>query len=391
VSPLQGGSIAEDLRRRDFTVNAMGLPLAGGPLVDPLGGSTDLAAGVLRVLGGPDVERSAYATDVLRPLRLARLATELSLSPDPGTARLTRAAAARVTGASPERIWAELRRLVGASRVVDGLQLAADLGLLAWVLPEVDRLRGVEQSTFHHRDVFGHTLEAMERLIELEGDLPAVFGAHAPELRRVLSERLDGELTRGEALRFATLLHDVGKPATLGLRSDGRGYSFIGHDRVGAEIVSRACRRLRTSERLRMLATACTRHHLVLGFLVHERPLSRRTIYRYLTTCEPAEVEVTLLTCADRLATRGANADAAITAHLDLARELMGEALRWRAGGAPRVPVRGDDVARETGLERGPELGRVLELLREASFAGEISSPEDAFDLARRLRENPGT
>jgi putative nucleotidyltransferase with HDIG domain len=275
--------------------------------------------------------------------------------------------------------------------VVEGIRLAADLGLLATVLPEVDALRGVEQSTFHHLDVFDHTLEALARLVELGADPVPVFGEHGAELEGALAAPLDGELSRGQALRFATLLHDIGKPATVGVRADGRGYSFVGHDAVGAELVHGACRRLRTSERLRTLAAECARHHLALGFLVHERPLSRRAVYRYLTTCEPVEVEVTLLSCADRLATRGANAEAAIAAHLDLARELMGEALRWRAGGPPRVPVRGDELARAVGMERGPELGELLERLREASFAGEISAPEDAVEYARRVRENAGS
>ena len=94
------------------------------------------------------------------------------------------------------------------------------------------------------------------------------------------------------------------------------------------------CTRLRTSERLREFLAAITRHHLVLGFLVHERPLSKRAVYRYLKLCSPVEVEVTLLTCADRIATRGKNAEAAIEAHLELARELMSAALRLARGRA---------------------------------------------------------
>ena len=120
------------------------------------------------------------------------------------------------------------------------------------------------------------------------------------------------------------------------MRPDGR-VTFIGHDSVGAEMVAEICARLRASDRLRQFLAGLTRNHLVLGFLVHERPLDRRTVYRYLERCEPVEVEVTLLSCADRLATRGKNADAAIAAHLELARELMAEALAWRRDGAAGV------------------------------------------------------
>jgi poly(A) polymerase len=385
-APLQGATIEDDLRKRDFTVNAMARERAEGApvwneqgpaadLIDPLGGRADLDNRTLRVIG-PE----AYETDPLRPLRLARFAAELGFAPDPETERLTAAAAARVQEASGERVFAELRRLVLAPGAVAGLALSDRLGLLPAVLPELSALHDVEQSHFHHRDVYGHTLEVLERLIELEDDATG-------ELREVLDEPLADELTRGEALRFGALLHDIGKPATANVREDGR-VTFMGHDRLGEEMVRQVCRRLRTSERLSRFLEGVTRHHLVLGFLVHERPLDRRAIYRYLKRTSPVEVEVTLLSCADRLATRGRNAERAIDAHLELAKELMPAALEWRRHGPPRLPVRGDELARELGIEPGPELGRLLGELEEAAYAGEIAGREETVELGRRLRQN---
>ena len=165
--------------------------------------------------------------------------------------------------------------------------------------------------------------------------------------------------------------------------------TFIGHDAVGEEVISVICRRLRTSERLREFLGAIARHHLVLGFLVHERPLDRAAVYRYLRTCSPVEVEVTVLSCADRLATRGKNADRATQLHLELARELMAAALEWRASGPPKPAVRGNRLARELGIEPGPELGALLAELAEARYTGEATTAEEAVALARRLRENP--
>jgi putative nucleotidyltransferase with HDIG domain len=385
VSPLQGGSIEDDLARRDFTANAMAVPLEEPVLLDPHGGQADLAAGTLRVLG----ERS-YRDDALRPLRLARIATELELQPDDETRRLTREYARRVPETSPERIWAELRRLVVAERVLDGLELAADLCLTEAVLPELDTLRGVEQSHFHHLDVYGHTLEVLREQLGLERDLDAVFGPLAADLRAILEEPLADELTRMQALRFGALFHDMAKPATRRVLPDGR-VSFVGHDRVGAEMATALCRRLRTSERLASFLADVTRHHLVLGFLVHERPLGPHAVYRYLRTCEPVEIEVTVLSCADRRATRGRNAEPAIASHLGLAAELMGPALRWRRDGAPAPPLRGDELARELGIDPGPELGRLIEALREAVFAGEVQDRAQAVGFARTVMENPSS
>ena len=374
-APLQGATIEEDLRKRDFTVNAMARPREGGELIDPLGGRADLDSRTLRVLG-PE----AYESDPLRPLRLARFAAELGFEPDEETERLTAAAAPRVPDASGERVFAELRQLVMAPGAMEGLALADRLGLLRAVLPELADLHDVDQSHYHHTDVYGHTLEVLERLIELERDASG-------ELREVLDTPLADELTRGEALRFGALLHDIGKPATHDVREDGR-VTFMGHDRLGEEMVRAVCRRLRTSERLSRFIEAITRHHLVLGFLVHERPLDRRAVYRYLKRTSPVEVEVTLLSCADRLATRGKNAERAIDAHLELAHELMPAALEWRRGGPPRLPVRGDELAAELGIEPGPELGRLLAELEEAAYAGEVTDRAQVIEVARRLRDN---
>jgi poly(A) polymerase len=382
VSPLQGDSIEDDLGKRDFSANAMAMPLTSPDILDPHGGGADLEAGVLRVLG-----EHSYRDDPLRPLRLVRIATELTLQPDAETERLTRAHAGRVPETSPERIWAELRRLVTADRVLDGLELAERLGVTAAVLPELDGLHEVEQSHFHHLDVYGHTLEVLREQLRLEAGLEEVFGPLTPDLRAVLDEPLADELTRMQALRFAALFHDMAKPATRRELPDGR-VSFIGHDTVGEELVAGLCRRLRTSERLASFLGGVTRHHLVLGFLVHERPLERRAIYRYLRTCEPVELEVTVLSCADRRATRGKNAEAAIAAHLELAYEIMEPALAWRRDGAPKPPLRGDVLARELGIERGPELGRLLESVREAVFTGEVQDRDQAVGYARALVEN---
>jgi poly(A) polymerase len=280
-----------------------------------------------------------------------------------------------------------LRRLVTADRVLDGLALADRLGLIAAVLPELDRLRDVEQSHFHHLDVYGHTLEVLREQLRLEAGLEEVFGPLTPGLRAVLDEPLADELTRMQALRFGALFHDMAKPETRRVRAGGS-VSFIGHDAVGEGMVAELCRRLRTSARLASFLGSLTRHHLVLGFLVHERPLDRRVVYRYLRTCEPVEIEVTVLSCADRRATRGRNAEAAIAAHLDLAYEVMEPALAWRRDGAPKPPLRGDELARELRIERGPELGRLLEAVREAVFAGDVQDRDQAVAYARALVEN---
>ncbi len=383
--PLREGGIDADLAARDFTINAMAEPLGGGETVDPHGGLADLEARRLRMVSG-----EALRADPLRTLRAVRLAVELGLELEPATRDAVTANAAGLERVAPERVFAELKRVVGAPAPRLGIGLMDELGLLDAVLPELAATRGVEQNVFHHADVFGHTLEVLDAVVAIQRDPEATgLGDQSAAVAALLAEPLADELTRGEAMRFAALLHDAAKPQTRGMRPDGR-VTFIGHDHVGADQARDVLARLRTSERLRQYVAGLTRHHLDLGFLVHERPLQRRTAWRYLRDTAPYAADVTVFTVADRIATRGRNAEPAIAAHLELAREMLALAFAERAAGPQAPLVAGDDLARELGIVPGPQLGRLLEALEEARFAGEISTREEAIERARELAAASG-
>jgi putative nucleotidyltransferase with HDIG domain len=386
---LRGASLEEDLALRDFTVNAIAQPLGepgapAGETIDPLGGGEDLARRRLREAGP-----RAFAEDPLRVLRLVRLAVELDLEADADTRAHARAHAAALTKIAPERIFMELCRILDAPRAVAGLELMAEVGATAVVLPELEALRGVTQSHYHHRDVYGHTLEVIEQVIALQEEpaeaLEGDGGLDREAIAALLAEPLADGLSRGGALRWGALLHDAAKPLTREVRtSDGR-VTFIGHDALGAQLAGGVLARLRASGRLRAHVAALVRNHLRLGFLVHEpQPLARRTVFAYLRACEPVEVDVTLLSVADRLATRGDRSQKAIEAHLDLARTMLADAIGWRAEGGPPHPLlRGDELARELGIPAGPRLGGLLEELLRAQYAGEVSTREEALVLLR--------
>jgi poly(A) polymerase len=388
VEPLRGGSLEADLALRDFTVNAIAEPIEGGAPIDPLGGLADLAAGRLRMAAS-----GAFVDDPLRILRLVRVAVELGLEPEADALRGARAQANALKEVSAERVFIELRRIIAAPRAAWGLETMSELGVTAVVLPELEALRGVEQNRFHHRDVYGHTLEVLEQTIALTAGRAdgasnpiALLGDHGVALEELLLEPLADQLTRGDALRWGALLHDAAKPLTREIRAaDGR-VTFIGHDIRGAELASAVLARLHASVRLRAHVAALVRHHLRLGFLVHEpQPLSRRTVFGYLHASSPVEVDVTLLSVADRLATRGARAQESIDAHLHVARGLLADALRWRADGPPRPLIRGDELAGELGIAPGPHLGELLNALAEAQYAGEVSTREQSLRYAREL------
>jgi poly(A) polymerase len=385
ATALRGEEIEADLAARDFTIGAVAVPLAGGEAIDPFDGLGDLERRLLRAVGD-----GSFSEDPLRLLRAARLAAELDLELDPGTVSLARAAAFRAADPAGERRLTELGQLLGGPDPLRGLALLDELELTAVLLPELENLREVEQGPNHHLDVHGHTLAVLEHTLEVEGDLDRFAGDRAAEVAALLAEPLADEMTRGTALRFGALFHDIGKPAT---RAERGGFvGFRGHDLVGAEIVAEICGRLRASRRLTRHLQGLTLHHLRLGFLIPEAPLPPRRIHEYLRATEPVAVDVTLLTVADRLSARGSGPLASpemVEAHLALARQMIAAALDWRRDGPPAPLLRGDELAGELGIEPGPELGELLSELEAAQYAGEVHDRAGAVQHARQVRSTP--
>ena len=196
----------------------MASPLEGGELLDPHGGRGDLERRLVRM-----VSPQALEDDPLRSLRAVRIAVELELEIEAATGRAVSANARGIERVAPERVFAELKRVIGAEAVRRGLALMEAHGLTAVVLPELLALKGLEQSHFHHADVHDHTLEVLDQVAILQRRYP------------LLAEPLSDELTRGQAMRWAALLHDAAKPQTRDFRPDGR-VTFLGHDVAGAQL-----------------------------------------------------------------------------------------------------------------------------------------------------------
>lgn len=379
ITPLRGGSIEADLALRDFTVNAVAAPLAGGEAIDPHNGLADLEMGFIRA-----VSERAFTDDPLRVIRLPRIASELAMAPEPRTAKLAAQHAKLLARVPGERVFYELRLLVTGKKALAGMELMDEIGATASVLPELEALKGIEQTPYHHLDAYGHTIEVLQQCIELERDL-SPFAEFAAQIATQLARQVGDGLDAFQAMRFAALFHDIGKSKTRAKTDEGK-VTFMGHDRAGRQITAAICRRLCASNTVRRYLEQLTLNHLRLGFLVSDEQPTRRQLYNYITKCEPYALEVTVLSVADRLSTRGERTkQKVIDGHIELARKMAGEVLEWRRG-LPREPlVHGDVLAQALGLEEGPLLGRLLGRIDEAYFAAEIASREQALAAAPGL------
>ncbi|HEY3367109.1 MAG TPA: CCA tRNA nucleotidyltransferase [Symbiobacteriaceae bacterium] len=347
VTPFRGATLAEDLARRDFTVNAMALD-PDGKLIDPLGGRRDLARGLLRGCGDP---RERLDEDPLRMLRAVRLAAQLNFALDPDLVRAMAAMAPRLAGVAPERIGMEFGRLLVTDRPAWGLERLRELGLLARFAPELLEGVGVEQNQYHAFTVWEHTLLALALV--------------PPELH----------------LRLAALLHDVAKPRCLSVDSLGNRH-FYRHELVGADVADALLERLRFDGESRKKAVHLVRYHMDLfGDGSMGDAAVRRMIRRVGREHMPDLLE---LRRADRLAsgTRKGDLSPETVALLAQVERVL------KADAALRVAdlsVDGDDVVRAFGRPPGPYVGEVLQqLLEEVTQEPALN---DRLTLLARLAE----
>lgn len=378
LTPVQGGSLQQDLARRDLTVNALALPLTGGELIDNHNGLADLRARSLRIVA-PTVLRD----DPVRLVRLARLACQLGFDIEPQTRLRARMDAGELGRSAPERVAEELRRITRQPDAWRGVETLDDLGVLGVIVPELEEGRGLEQTPYHHKDVLGHTLEVVRHVCELRADPGDIFRGAGPRIAADLAEPLADDLTRGDALVFSALFHDMAKAETYAVTPEGRA-TFFQHDRRGAELADTWCRRYRTSTRFRDVVVVCVRRHLALGFMVHRQPLSLREIDRYLRSTAPAQVELMLLSVADRLATDGPRTTPPqIQRHLAVARQIA----EWYVTLAERGPVRtlvnGAELAELLQRESGRWIAELLDALREEQVVGLVRTRAQAERFAR--------
>jgi poly(A) polymerase len=405
-SLVRGDSLEIDLLARDFTINALAAD-GTGAVVDVTGGLDDLRGGRIRA-----VSDQTFQDDPLRLLRAVRVEAELGFAIEPQTATWMRRDAPLLVQPSAERVRDEFVRVLALPGAAALLQRLDEFGLLSHVVPELQPLKGVEQSPPHRHEVWRHTLEtvdALEGIIaattgrEIEspaladvpavawGDLVRTLGQFAGDVAAHLAVEVSGGRDRALVLRLAALLHDVGKAGTQSRGEDGL-IHFYNHELVGAQVAAARARELRFSrdevERVRTIVGA----HMRPAHLARADVLTRRAIYRFFRTTSCGGVDVVLLCLADHLATWGPNLrEERWARRLEVAQMLLTHWFeRYDETVCPPSLISGDDLMAELGLESGPKVGRLLRALQEAQAAGEVRTRDEALALLRRISAGRG-
>jgi poly(A) polymerase len=335
-----GDTLEGDLLRRDFTINAMALRLPQQVLVDPAGGVEDLIAAQIRTPGAPE---QSFGDDPLRMLRAARFASQLGFTVAEPTERAMREMAERLSIISVERVSDELGKLLKADAPRAGLQLLVDTGLAALVLPELPALKLEIDEHHHHKDVYEHSLIVLEQAIDLE------------------KERNPGQ-PADLILRWAALLHDIGKPATKRTEPGGV-VTFHHHDVVGAKLAAKRLRQLRyDNETVASVSRLIELHLRFFGYT--EGAWTDSAVRRYVRDAGPLLPRLHILTRADVTTRNRRKADRLAFAYDDL-EERVAALSEEEELAAIRPDLDGGQIMELLGLKPGREVGEAYRFLLE--------------------------
>ena len=393
---FRGSDLESDLRARDFTINAMAVDVrVPDQLLDPLGGAADLLARRLRVCSATSIQ-----DDPLRILRAVRMATTFDMQITPETRQLMRQAVDGLDNVSPERKRDEILRILGGKQVASALRALDILGVLPRVFPELLALKGVTQSPPHVDDVWNHTLQTiqnLEKVLDLIGALEhdpdaaasltvALVVLRLGRYRQQIHAHLQTPLTPDRPWRallvLAALYHDTGKPETWQMDDDRR-IRFFGHDQLGADLISRRAHALHLSNPEITRLKNIVRHHMRPHLLAQTGKLpTRRAIYRFFRDTAEAGVDICLLALADVLATYGAALPQDTwNNYLDVIRDLL-EAWWEKQEESIRPPslINGHDLIKRFNLAPGPQIGQLLEMIREAQADGQLETRAQAME-----------
>jgi poly(A) polymerase len=346
-----GTELVEDLKRRDFTVNSMALRLPERVFVDPFGGLRDLMDQVLKTPGAPE---DSFGDDPLRMMRGARFVSQLGFEIEPKTFEAMGAMRDRMSIISAERIQAELQKLMLGAFPRRGLEALVDSGLAEIVLPELPALKLEVDEHHHHKDVYEHTLTVVEQAIDYEKD----YGLE-PDF----------------VLRFAALLHDVGKPATRKLEPGGA-VSFYHHDVVGSKLAKKRMKELRfDNDTIKAVSLLVELHLRFFGY--SDQAWTDAAIRRYVRDAGEQLVRLHILTRSDVTTRNKRKAEILSHAYDDLEARIE-KVMAEEELNAMRPDLTGEEIMEILDIPAGPKVGKAYKYLLELRIENGPLGPEEA-------------
>jgi len=374
ITSLNGSFIEDDLKKRDFTINAMAYDLASGEIIDCLGGLGDLVDKKIRMISA-----DVFKKDPIRLIRAYRIGACLNFQIEPRTASVISAYAKLIENSAGERIRSEIFKLLSTSKSYLYLSQMDNAGLLTAIFPDLDRLKECRQNNHHVYDVFEHTMKAYSHLETILNDPARILPDTSIQIRQYLDEE------KTVLLKYAILLHDIGKPRTKTIDSGGK-IHFYGHPRKSADLALKISQKLKFSNREKRFVDFIIRNHLNPLFLftaMQKKTLTHKGVTRFFIKCGDNTPALLLHTLADTLAKQDtlSQANKAFICFVtDMIRNFFYD-FKCKIKEPPLIT--GRDLIHEFGLIPSPLFKTILNLVREEKLAGTIKSRSEALAWIR--------
>ena len=357
---VEKSDLDNDLARRDFTVNTLAMGIRAedsGDIIDPYHGRRDIKKKLIRT---PQEPARTFSEDPLRIMRAARFAGQLGFKVEPKTLKSMGQERERLSIVSQERITDEILKILTHPKPSVGLRILQQTGVLKVVCPELAEMSGVEQrDDFHHKDVFEHTMKVLDNLAELSDDI---------------------------LLRFAALVHDIGKPRVKQF-IEGTGWTFHGHELVGVRMLKGICTRLRLSNEFLRYSQKMTRLHMRPIQLIGEEVTD--SAIRRLIVQAGDDIDDLLTLCRADITSGNPKRVKQHLANFDSVAKRIEEVEEKDRLRAFQSPVRGEEIMEVCGIDPGPLVGKLKKMIEEAILEGEIPNEHDAaFEYLLRIKDN---
>ena len=375
ITSLNGSSIEDDLKKRDFTINAMAYDVSSAEIIDCLGGLGDLADKKVRM-----VSSDVFKKDPIRLIRAYRIAACLDFQIELQTTTVISAYAKLIQNSAGERLWGEIFKLLGTSKSYQYLSQMDDAGLLTAIFPDLDRLKECPQNSHHMYDVFEHTMRAYSHIETILNDTAKIL---PKDIRIQIQQYLDEEKT--VLLKYAILLHDIGKPWAKTIDSKGK-IHFYGHPQKSADLAQKISQKLKFSNREKEFADFIIRNHLNPLFLftaLQKKTLTHKGVTRFFKKCGDNTPALLLHAIADIMA-KGDTPNQTHKAFIGFVKEMIHHFFHSFKPKITEPPlITGRDLIQEFGLIPSPEFKKILNIVQEEILTNKIKSRSEALAWVR--------
>ena len=369
-SLLTGDFIKEDLKRRDFTINALALKINDSSfklkqLIDPYQGLKDLRQGIIKV-----VTASSFVDDPLRILRCVRFKAQFQFVIDPTTYNLAADSVTKLNQVANERIKDELLKILSYPKAASSLDYLKELGVLEQLIPKFKQLKIIGPCKYHQEDVWTHSLFAVQQVEEL---LKEDYWKD-----KISKEKIP-------LLKLAALFHDYGKLFTEE-KINGQ-IHFYGHHKDGAKKMYQILKRLSFSNWELNYIIKLIRYHMRPLALYYADNLTFKGKHRFFKAGAGFVEDICLLAAADKMSTAKLNQrEEEISGSIDFLKELIAEKEDSTERTSKKI-IDGNDLMKELGLSEGPKVGEILDLIEEKQAQGKISNYQQALEYAEKLKK----